>query len=66
MKKLVDLTDPFFAPVWVRVSVVLVTAMWGLLELISGSAIWGTIFIGISAVCGWRFAAIDYRSDPED
>ena len=66
MKKLIDLTDPFFEPVWVRVCVVLVTALWGLYEMSAGATLWGVIFIGISVICAWRFATIDYSADPEE
>ena len=66
MRILFDLTDPFFAPPWIRVLVVLVTAVWGLFEMSSGATLWGVIFLGVSAVCGWRFANIDYNADPED
>ena len=66
MKKLIDLTDPFFEPVWIRVSVVVVTGAWGLFEMASGAPLWGVIFLGISAICAWRFATIDYTADPEE
>ncbi|MFT5867298.1 MAG: hypothetical protein ACI82I_003058 [Gammaproteobacteria bacterium] len=66
MKKLIDLADPFFAPVWIRVCVVLVTAIWGLYEMSAGATLWGVIFLGISAICAWRFATIDYTADPEE
>lgn len=66
MRKLVDLTDPFFAPPWIRALVVLITAAWGLFEISAGAPMWGIIFLGISAICGWRFATIDYKADPKD
>ena len=65
MRKRVDLEDPFFAPVWIRVAGVLVTTVWGLYEFASGATLWGTIFIGISVICGWRFATIDYSADAD-
>lgn len=66
MRKLVDLTVPFFAPVWIRVSVVLVTAAWGLFEMYANATLWGVIFLGVSVICAWRFATIDYSADPEE
>jgi hypothetical protein len=66
VKKLIDLADPFFAPVWIRGSVVIVTTLWGLYEMWSGATLWGVVFLGISAICAWRFATIDYSAGPED
>ena len=66
MSKLIDLADPFFAPVWIRVSVVVITTLWGLFELSTGAILWGVLFLGISAICAWRFATIDYSADREE
>lgn len=60
--KLFDLTDPFFEPVGVRVAVVAVSALWGLFELSSGAVFWSMFFLGLAAICGWRFATIDYAA----
>lgn len=65
MKKFVDLSDPFFAPIWIRIAVVVITAAWGLFELSIGKTIWPVIFLGISAICAWRFSTINYNSKPE-
>ena len=66
MRKLVDLTDPFFAPPWIRIAVVAVMVAWGLFEMSTGAVLWGTIFLGVSVICGWRFATIDYSADPKE
>lgn len=66
MNKLIDLTDPFFAPVWIRVVIVLITAVWGLIELSASATFWGALFLGISAFCAWQFATIDYSVGPEE
>jgi hypothetical protein len=39
---------------------------WGLFELSSGAKVWAMIFLGISGICGWRFATIDYNRDVEE
>lgn len=65
-KKLVDLEDPFFAPLWIRVAVVLFCFGWGGFEFYLGAPLWGTLFVGVGAICGWRFATIDYRSKPDE
>lgn len=62
MKRLINLEDPFFAPLWIRVAVVLVTLLWGGFEIYRGAPLWGIIFLGIGAICGWRFATIDYSA----
>lgn len=66
--KLLDLTDPFFEPVVVRVVIVAITAIWGLFELSTGAVFWAMFFLGLSVICGWRFATIDYAalSDARD
>lgn len=66
MRKLLDLEDPFFAPAWVRILVVAVMGAWGLFELSQGSVMWSVIFIGVGAICAWRFATIDYNANPEE
>lgn len=66
MKKLIDLHDPFFEPIWVRVAVVLVLICWGLFELSTGRAMWAVIFLGIGVICAWRFCTIDYKSQPKE
>ena len=68
MRKLIDLQDPFFAPVWIRICVVAVTCCWGLFELSQGAVMWAVIFLGMSGICAWRFATIDYgrNSDSRD
>ena len=65
-RKLLDLTDPFFAPLKVRVTIVLVCAAWGLFELSTGAIIWALLFLGLAAVCAWRFATIDYTGPSDD
>jgi hypothetical protein len=66
VRKLIDLEVPFFAPAWIRIAVVLVLAFWGLFEMLAGAPMWGTIFIGLAGICGWRFATIDYSTGPEE
>jgi hypothetical protein len=66
MRKLIDLYHPFFAPVWIRIVVVVVLVAWGLFELSTGAVLWAIIFIGIGAICAWRFATIDYSAFSDD
>ncbi len=64
--KLFDFTDPFFAPIWIRVAVVVVTVGWGLNEFASGAPMWGCMFVGVGVVAAWRFATIDYSGQDND
>ncbi|MEN9010496.1 MAG: hypothetical protein ABF241_00285 [Yoonia sp.] len=66
MRKLIDLYHPFFAPVWVRVVVVLILVAWGLFELSTGAIMWGIVFIGIGIVSTWQFISIDYSALSDD
>lgn len=63
--KLIDLTDPFYAPIWIRITVVLVLTFWGVLEIALGNALWAIMCISFAAICAWRFATIDYRNDAD-
>ena len=65
-RKLIDLADPFFAPAWIRVAVVAVCICWGLFEIWGRSPLWGVVFLGLGAICAWRFATIDYSTGDED
>ena len=62
MKRLIDLEHPFFAPLWIRMAIVVVTLVWGMFEMSRGAPMWGIIFLGVSIICGWRFATIDYSA----
>lgn len=64
--KFLNLDDPFFRPVWLRVAIVAVCVFWGLFEFATGTPFWGVLFVGIGAVAAWRFSTIDYSEGPED
>lgn len=66
MSKFLDLENPFFAPLWIRIAVVAVMTIWGLFELSQGAILWAIIFLGFAAICAWRFATIDYSSKPDE
>jgi hypothetical protein len=55
MKKLFDLNDPFFRPLWIRVVIVLFSAGWGIFEFVAGAPTWGTLFCAISAYAFYGF-----------
>ena len=53
-KGILDLQVDFFLPVWRRVAVVTVCALWSLVEFSAGSLLWGIVFIGLAAVATWQ------------
>jgi hypothetical protein len=63
--KLLDLNHPSFKPVWVRVAVVVVCAVWSVVEMVNGNAFWGIAFAGLAVICGYRFSVIDYNAIPD-
>lgn len=60
--KLIDLTESFYAPVWIRFAVVIVLTGWGMVELIFAETMWAVMSLSLAAICTWRFATIDYRT----
>lgn len=66
MKKLINFADPFFAPVWIRVCLVVVCIGWSFFELSNGSYIWAAGFFVTGLIAAWRFWVNDYSGDPED
>jgi hypothetical protein len=65
MKKLFDLNDPFFRPLWLRIAIVAFSLGWGAFEFSAGAASWGLLFCGIGAYAFYGlFIAFDPR-DPE-
>ncbi len=58
-----DLNHPFFRPLWVRVTVVLVCLGWAIFEFATGTPFWGTLFAGLGIYCGWQFFLSSGGSD---
>ncbi|GAB4347496.1 MAG: hypothetical protein Kow0026_00940 [Oricola sp.] len=48
--KLFDFNDPFYRPLWIRIAVVAIPALWGVFELAAGSPFWGILFCGAAAL----------------
>lgn len=55
MRKFIDTDHPAFRPLWVRVLVTLFCAIWGVVEIVTGSPFWATIFLGLGAYCVYAF-----------
>ena len=50
-----DLQVDFFLPVWRRVAVVIVCALWSIFEFFMDSAPWGVLFGGVGIYAIWQF-----------
>lgn len=55
MKKFLDTDHPWFRPLWTRVLFTALPAGWGILEFVTGSPFWGTIFLGLAVYAGYGF-----------
>ena len=63
MKKLINLEDRFFAPLWIRATIVVLLCFWTLIELFAGAQGWAAFFAALAVFSAWRFAVIDYTSE---
>lgn len=64
--RLFDFNDPFFRPLWIRIAVVAVPALWGVFEFVSGAPFWGVLFLALAAAAfHGLFIAFDPR-EPEE
>ena len=50
-----DHEHPFFRPLWRRVAVVAVCAIWAAIEFANGSQFWGTMAVAFTAYAVWQF-----------
>ena len=55
MDRFLDLNNPFFRPLWLRVLVVALCLGWALFEFVAASPFWGALFGAIGLYCGWHF-----------
>jgi hypothetical protein len=55
MKGFLDLQVPFFLPVWRRVAVIVLCALWGIVEISNGAIFWAVLFWGAGGLALWQF-----------
>lgn len=55
MLKLLDLSHPFFKPLWRRIAIVAICIIWAVVEFVYGIPLLGTLFAGLGALCIWQF-----------
>ena len=63
MKKFFNLDDPFFAPLWIRTTIVVLLGLWTMIEFFAGAQGWAAFFAALAVFSAWRFAVIDYTSE---
>lgn len=54
--KLFDMHHSFFAPLWIRVAIVLVAAGWAAFEWRMGAPHWALLFAAIALYAAWSFS----------
>ena len=54
-RKFLDTDHPAFRPLWLRIVIVTVTAVWGIVEFFTGSPFWAVLFLGIAGYAIWGF-----------
>lgn len=55
-----DNQHPFFRPLWRRLAVIAVCAIWAAVEFAAGTPFWGTLAAGMAAYGVWTFL-INYK-----
>jgi hypothetical protein len=66
MKKFLNPQHPWFIPLWRRVLVVGICALWALLEFATGSPSWGILFGALGVYCAHQFFIVFDPTPPED
>lgn len=60
-----DLDDPRYRPLWLRILLVGICIGWGLFELLVGSTGFALIFLAMGGYVAWRFF-VTFAPDEED
>lgn len=61
---LFDFNNPFFKPLWIRVSLVVFLVFWTLFEFSNGNNFWAGLFAFMAASAGWGlFVTFNPRED---
>ena len=63
-KSMKDSDHPFFRPLWRRIAIVVICAVWCMLEFWNGQAFWGTLAGGMGAYGAWEFLLNYSPKDP--
>ena len=58
-----NLQDPFYRPLWLRLLIVGVCAVWAGFEYLTGSPGWALLFAAVGAWAFWQFFVV--WTDPQ-
>ncbi|MEZ5913836.1 MAG: DUF3329 domain-containing protein [Paracoccaceae bacterium] len=53
--KFFDFHDPFFNPLWIRITLFAICIGWAVFEFATGSPFWGILFGATGLAAGWKF-----------
>ena len=54
-RRFLDTDHPMLRPLWVRVLIVAVCAVWAAVEFSTGSPLWGAVFLAFGGYAFWGF-----------
>lgn len=63
MRDFFDLQKPFYRPLWIRLTIVILCLAWAVVEFVSGTPFWGVLFGAIGLYAGYQFFVV---FDPKD
>lgn len=63
MRDFLDLQKPFYRPLWIRLTIVILCLAWAVVEFVSGTPFWGVLFGAIGLYAGYQFFVV---FDPKD
>ncbi|WEX79221.1 hypothetical protein PYH37_004928 [Sinorhizobium numidicum] len=73
MLKFIDPDHPFYRPLWIRLLIVGLCAVWTAVEFMSDQTIWGMIFLAVTAYTACALLIFykpkqsgDDKTDPAD
>jgi hypothetical protein len=52
--KLLDPAHPFFAPLWRRTLIVVLTLGWAVIEIMTGDPFWAILFGALGVYCAYQ------------
>ncbi|MCA1490758.1 hypothetical protein [Sinorhizobium alkalisoli] len=66
MIKFIDPDHPFYRPLWIRLLIVGLCAVWTGVEFYGGQMMWATIFLVVTAYAGSALLVFYRPKEPEE
>lgn len=63
---LFDMHEPFFRPIWRRITVTSICLLWAAFEFATGSPFWGVIFAALGLYAFWQFFLVPWPEEGGD